>query len=95
MMQNIEDYQFIQELKNLKFIEKIYLYGSRAKGNNSERSDIDLAISCPQATDLEWLQVSEIIENADTLLKIDFLRLDEIRETNKIKENILREGIIL
>lgn len=94
-MQNIEDYQFIQELKNLKFIEKIYLYGSRAKGNNSERSDIDLAISCPQATDLEWLQVSEIIENADTLLKIDFLRLDEIRETNKIKENILREGIIL
>ena len=94
-MQNIEDYQFIQELKNLKFIEKIYLYGSRAKGNNSERSDIDLAISCPQATDHEWLQVSEIIENADTLLKIDFLRLDEIRETNKIKENILREGIIL
>ncbi len=43
-------YAFYQQLRDLPFIEKIVLFGSRARGDNKPRSDIDLAIVCPQAT---------------------------------------------
>lgn len=57
---------------------KIILFGSRAKGTNQE-PDIDLAIEGPLASSAQWNQVMEIIENADTLLKIDCVRLDKIQ----------------
>lgn len=72
----LTDYQFLQQLSALSFIEAIYLFGSRARGDARARSDIDLAIVCPQASDRQWLQVLAIIEQADTLLSIDCIRLD-------------------
>lgn len=62
-------YKFINKLKALKFVEEILLFGSRARGDNSDRSDIDIVIVCPNATDSDWFEVLQIIENADTLLK--------------------------
>lgn len=38
------------------FIDEICLFGSRARGDNKERSDIDLAIVCPRASDTDWLK---------------------------------------
>jgi nucleotidyltransferase substrate binding protein (TIGR01987 family) len=67
-------YKFIEQLKALSFVDEIWLFGSRARGDNQERSDIDLAIVCPAASDTDWLKVVNIIENADTLLKIDCVR---------------------
>ncbi len=66
----------IEKLKSLPFIDEIWLFGSRARGDNLERSDIDLAILCSSASDSDWLKVNDIIENADTLLKIDCIRFD-------------------
>ena len=74
---NLPNYQFIDNLKFLPFVEEIYLFGSRARGDNRKRSDIDLAVSCPKATDDEWQKVQDIIENADTLLEIDCVRLED------------------
>lgn len=68
-MQNITQYQFFQKLCALTFVDAIYLYGSRARGDHKERSDIDLAIVCPNATQDDWLTIIGIIEDADTLLK--------------------------
>lgn len=92
---NIIQYQFFQDLCKLPFIESIYLYGSRARDSHKERSDIDLAIICPTATENDWLQVLDILENADTLLKIDCVRLDELSSTEPLKQNILKEKIVL
>ncbi len=72
----LTDYQFLQQLATLPFIEAIYLFGSRARGDARERSDIDLAIACTNASEQEWQQVLAIIEQADTLLPIDCVRLD-------------------
>lgn len=85
MMQN---YQFIEKLKSLPFVEEIWLFGSRARGDNDERSDIDLAIICTRASPAEWSEVNAIIENADTLLKMDCVRFDTLKAGEKIKENI-------
>ncbi len=95
MKENLIKYQFIKKLENLPFIEQIWLFGSRARGDNRERSDIDIAILCPDATDRDWLQVVDIIDNADTLLKIDCLRLENLFLDSDLRNNIIKEKIVL
>ena len=87
---DIEQYQFIQKLKTLPFIDEIWLFGSRARGDNQPRSDIDIAILCPNATEAHWHLVNELIENADTLLKIDCVRFDQLTSDDAFKNNILK-----
>lgn len=45
------DYQFLEKLKNLTFIQEIWLFGSRARGDHRHKSDIDLAILCNNPTE--------------------------------------------
>jgi len=92
---SISDFQFFQELIALPFVEQVLLYGSRARGSARERSDIDLAIVCSEASEKEWLKILDIIQNADTLLKIDCIRFDELSANNPLKKSILRDGVIL
>lgn len=92
---NMQEYAFIQKLKKMPSIEKIILYGSRARGDNRERSDIDLAIDCPHASIKEWHHIMDVIEDADTLLGIDCIRFDGLAKNNPLKEAILRDGVIL
>lgn len=92
---NISNYAFLKELSQLSFIDKIILYGSRARNDFQARSDIDLAIICPTATDREWAVVMDIIDKADTLLKIDCVRVDSLASTSQLKQSIEKEGIVL
>ena len=89
------DYQFIEKLKSLPFVEEIWLFGSRARGDNRERSDIDLAILCPNSTDKDWLSITEIIEDADTLLKIDCVKFDQDRISKELYDNILKDRKVI
>ena len=70
-------------------LDKVILFGSRARGTNRERSDIDLAVSGENVLRCEEL----LEEQADTLLTFDVVNLDEI--SNKFKEMINREGFVL
>ncbi|MDX1923835.1 MAG: HI0074 family nucleotidyltransferase substrate-binding subunit [Rickettsiaceae bacterium] len=89
------DYKFIKELKQLEFVEEIWLFGSRARGDNQERSDIDIAILCPKATNSDWLKVTDIIEEADTLLKIDCIKLDKAKISKDLYNNILKDKKVI
>ena len=91
----LENYEFIANLIQLDCIDGIILFGSRARGDNSARADIDIAINCPNATDSDWLKILDIIEEADTLLKIDCVRFDELKQNSSLKQNISREGILI
>ncbi|BBJ30977.1 hypothetical protein RAS_00860 [Rickettsia asiatica] len=95
MDKDIQSYIFIKKLKSLSFVKAIWLFGSRARGDNDERSDIDIAIICPNITDQEWLEVMDIIENADTLLKIDCVRFESTKISSELYENILKEKKII
>lgn len=94
-IEKIKKSNFFKELTDLPYITKIILYGSRSKKSQQKRSDIDLAINCPDAIDIEWLEIKEILERADTLLKIDCIRLDELTPKSRFKKAILEEGIVL
>ena len=91
MKQNILQYKFVDKLKALSFVDEIWLFGSRARGDNQERSDIDLAIICTRATAYNWLKVEDVIEDADTLLKIDCVKLDKERIGDELWMNILKD----
>ena len=74
-------------------VERIILFGSRARGDNRARSDIDIAVACPRASQREWLDICDAVDDADTLLPVNIVRLDTAGEP--IKGRILREGRVL
>lgn len=95
MNNNIKNYKFIQALQELSFIEEIWLFGSRSRGDNQPRSDIDLAVISPTATNEDWLRVTKIIDNADTLLKIDCLQFGSDDISKELHDNILKDKKVI
>jgi len=83
-------YKFWDKLTDLPFVQSVYLFGSRARGDGRPKSDIDIAVNCPGASFEQWQKVLDIIEDADTLLGIDIVRYDTLSDSlfkRKIDEN--------
>lgn len=74
-------------------IEKVLLFGSRARGDHQERADIDLAIVCPTISENEWIYLREAIEEIPTLLEFDVVRFDTASKA--LQDVILRERKII
>ena len=71
-------------------IKKIILFGSRARGDNKERSDIDLAVS---GGDIALFR-TEIDDCVDTLLMFDVVNLDG-KIQKELLESIQKDGVLL
>ena len=82
----------IIELAKKYGIKEVILFGSRARGDNWERSDIDLAISGGDRVRFT-LDVDEI-EIVPTLLMFDVVDLDEPCN-EELLESIWRDGVVL
>lgn len=78
-------------LSQVPSVERVILFGSRARGDNWERSDIDLAVICPDASWSDWARMTDVIDEAPTLLKIDLVRFHDAPES--LQEEILLEGV--
>ncbi|MFD1851711.1 nucleotidyltransferase domain-containing protein [Oceanobacillus bengalensis] len=75
-------------------IEKIVLFGSRAVGDHTEKSDIDLAFVAPNMTKREWTEFTFTLEEElDTLLFLDMIKYEDAQE--ELKEEIRKDGKIL
>ncbi|MDM8520164.1 nucleotidyltransferase domain-containing protein [Anaerolineales bacterium HSG6] len=75
-------------------IERVILFGSRARGDADERSDIDLAIVAPKLALRSWLDIYFALkEEIDTLLQMDVIWWQQA--TEPLKERIRQEGIVL
>ena len=70
-------------------LKKLILFGSRARGTNRDRSDIDLAASGGNVFDF-----TAAVEELDTLLFFDVVNLDE-GIVEDFQAEIDRDGIIL
>jgi len=82
--------KLVDTLSHFPSIESVLLFGSRARGDNQPRSDVDLAIVCPQASITEWQAILDEVEEAETLLSIDCVRLDQADDL--LRQNILQSG---
>ena len=68
-------------------VRRVLLFGSRARGDQKAYSDIDLAIDWPDMPDGERGRVYDIIDDAKTLLKIDYVYLDSIDDSLLVQIN--------
>ncbi len=81
--------ELISAAKNFG-VKKLILFGSRARGTNKERSDIDIAVSGGNISDFALA----VEENIETLLPFDVINLDE-GVAEDFQTEINRDGIIL
>lgn len=80
--------------KKYKEIEKVILFGSRARQDNNYNSDIDLCLFGEKITHLTHAKVTMDIEEINTPLSFDILNFNELTKENLIK-NIKNEGIVI
>lgn len=87
--------ELVDELREifLKYrnIEKVLLFGSRARGDNNDRSDIDLCLF-GNINHSEYAEIYMDIDEINTHLSFDVLNFAELKKEELIK-NILKEGI--
>ena len=91
----ITRYDFFSHITALPFVHRVVIFGSRARGDHEDHSDIDLAVFCDGASDDEWLEVLDCLreDRIDTLLKVDCVRFDECDAV--LQEHVLEEGVVL
>ena len=74
---------------------KLILFGSRARGDASERSDFDIAVVGSHITHAKWAQtVVTIKENIPTLCGIDLILMNDTTP-HDLAKRIEREGKII
>lgn len=84
---NIEE---IIELAKEYGIDKVYLYGSRARGDYKKKSDVDIAVTGGDVNGF----ILAIDEEVSTLLMFDVVGLDSPIQ-DELLESIKKEGILI
>lgn len=85
-------YESIAELGKKYSAGKIVLFGSRARGDNREKSDVDIAVF--KMPDNNHVPFAQAVESLPTLLRFDIVFVSE--NTNELLlKNIEKDGITL
>lgn len=85
-------YSQIREIARQHQVEKIVLFGSRARGDHREKSDIDLAIYGCQ----DFLELSDQLEEELwSLLQLDLIDMNGVSVSKELIDEIERDGVIL
>lgn len=71
-------------------LKKVILFGSRARGTHTERSDIDLAVIGGDAMNFS----ADLNEKAHTLLMFDVVSMDD-GISEELQRNIERDGVVI
>lgn len=81
---------FIVEKARELSLDRVVLFGSRARGDFSAKSDIDLAVSGDELRSFK----AALEEGCPTLLSFDFVNLlDDIDDS--LRNRIAAEGVVL
>ena len=80
--------------KNIK-IEKIFLFGSYAKGNYDEDSDIDLIVISSDFKNMNFLKRLEMLSSVRKSKLTQSVAMDIIGYTPEEFKNISKESIIM
>lgn len=72
-------------------IDKMVLFGSRARGDNNAKSDVDIAVyGCRDFTNFYF----DVEERVWTLLMFDIVNMDKA-VSDELKREINRDGVII
>ena len=86
--------RIISDLKKLALIygiSKIVLFGSRARGDNGDKSDVDIAVyGCSDFVNFKL----DVEEKVWTLLTFDIVNMDE-SISGELAGEIRRDGVVI
>lgn len=82
MMEIRESLEEIRKIGSQYEAKEVILFGSRAKGTETERSDIDIAVSGAENFD----ELEEAIQEIPTLLSFDVVNIDTCRNELLLRE---------
>lgn len=71
-------------------ITKIILFGSRARGTNTERSDIDIAVYGGDFEQFYW----DVKEKTHSLLMFDIVQAD-VAISDELEQEIEKDGVTI
>ncbi len=74
-------------------VETAVLYGSRAKGNYREGSDIDLALTGDELDLSQMLRIAAMLDDLMIPYKVDVALLHQINNV-ELKDHIRRRGVV-
>jgi len=75
-------------------IEKVVLFGSRARGNHSITSDYDIAVFGDGLSPVDEARFCDDAEEIETLKKIDVVFIKQ-NTAGALLQNIMRDGVII
>jgi len=82
--------QEIIQLAKINDVDKVILFGSRARGDYKDRSDIDLAFQGGSSSQF----ILSVDEETSTLLEFDVIDMDKpVRK--ELLDSIKKEGIVI
>ena len=71
-------------------VTRIILFGSRARGTNTKRSDIDIAVYGGDFNSFYW----DVKENIHSLLMFDVVQADA-SISDELKKEIAKDGVVI
>lgn len=84
-------YRQIGEFARHRGIRRVILYGSRARGTNGPKSDIDIA--AVGSRDFRGFE-EDVQDHLDSLLVVDLVNLDTCR-SETLRREIARDGKVI
>ncbi|GFO64469.1 nucleotidyltransferase domain-containing protein [Geomonas paludis] len=72
-------------------IDKVMIFGSRAKGTEKPYSDIDLAVIAPEMGSAEFSRLLDELDALDLVFKLDVLHFDTLPQP-KLRKTIELHG---
>jgi uncharacterized protein len=82
------------ELRRFPEVRAAYLYGSRARGDYSPQSDVDIAIDAPGMTPQNFAQLWSAIDALPIAYPLDCVWLQAVPESH-LRTQIERDGMML
>lgn len=76
-------------------INKVILFGSRARRDHTQTSDYDIAVFSNGLSASEQSEFLEEVESIDTLNKIDIIFIQKRHINTEIYKNIVNDGVII
>lgn len=75
------------------FIDKVVIFGSRAKHTANPKSDIDLCIYSLEMTDIQFSKLKSEIDELPILYKLDVVHFEKVNK--ELQDNVERDGKLL
>jgi uncharacterized protein len=76
-------------------VQKVMLFGSRARGNWWSGSDIDLAVSAPGLSEKECWALRAALSGLPFIFKMDLLHLESLDPSSPLRGQIQQDAVLL